>query len=65
MKEQIYATFVPTKNNYSSNNLFSDEGITKCKQYRFNYPIQRKCELKETTQNAINNNKNKNNRKKY
>ena len=61
MKEQIYATFVPTKNNYSSKNYFSNGGITKCKQYRFDYYIPRKCERKKPAKKVICNNKNKNN----
>ena len=63
MKEQIYATFVPTKNNYSSKNYFSHEGITKCKQYRFDYSMPRKYESKKPAKQVICNGKNKNNQK--
>ena len=61
MREQIYATFVLTKNNYSSKKYFSNVGITKCKEYRFDYSIPRKCKGKKPSKQFIRNKKNKNN----
>ena len=42
-------------------NYFSNVGITKCKQYRFDYSIPRKYESKKPAKKVICNNKNKNN----
>ena len=63
MREQIYVTFVLTKSNYSCNYKFSNVGINKCKQYRFDYSVPRKYEGKKPAKEVICNNKNKNNQK--
>ena len=44
-------------------NQFSNVDITKCKKYRFDYSIPRKCESKKPAKQVICNNKNKNNQK--
>ena len=61
MREQIFVTFVPTKKNYSFKNQFSYIGITKSKQYRFDYSVPRKYEGMKPAKDVICNNKNKNN----